>query len=76
MTPGKTIALTRWTFVSKAMSLLFNTHILIAIYKGGTSATPMKFSPKAAGVREFPGGLVVRIPGFHRFGSGSIPGQD
>ena len=24
MTPGKTIALTRWTFVSKVMSLLFN----------------------------------------------------
>ena len=26
MTTGKTIALTRWTFVSKVMSLLFNTH--------------------------------------------------
>ena len=25
MTAGKTIALTRWTFVSKVMSLLFNT---------------------------------------------------
>ena len=25
MTTGKTIALTIWTFVSKAMSLLFNT---------------------------------------------------
>ena len=25
MTPGKTIALTRWTFVSKITSLLFNT---------------------------------------------------
>ena len=24
MTPGKTIALTRWTFISKLMSLLFN----------------------------------------------------
>ena len=24
MTTGKTIALTRWTFVSKVMSLLFN----------------------------------------------------
>ena len=24
MTPGKTIALTRWTFVGKVMSLLFN----------------------------------------------------
>ena len=25
MTTGETIALTRWTFVSKVMSLLFNT---------------------------------------------------
>ena len=25
MTPGKTIALTTWTFVGKVMSLLFNT---------------------------------------------------
>ena len=25
MTSGKTVALTRWTFVSKVMSLLFNT---------------------------------------------------
>ena len=24
MTPGKTIALTRWTFVSKVISLVFN----------------------------------------------------
>ena len=27
MTIGKTIALTRWTFVGKVMSLLFNMHI-------------------------------------------------
>ena len=27
MTTGKTIALTRWTFVGKAMSLLFNMHL-------------------------------------------------
>ena len=26
MTTGKTIALTRWIFVGKVMSLLFNTH--------------------------------------------------
>ena len=33
MTPGKTIALTRWTFVGKVMSLLFNTlsRFLIAV---------------------------------------------
>ena len=28
MTTGKTIALTRWTFVSKVMSLLFNTRFV------------------------------------------------
>ena len=28
MTTGKTIALTRWTFVGKVMSLLFNMHML------------------------------------------------
>ena len=31
MTTGKTIALTRWTFVSKVMSLLFNTHSTFVI---------------------------------------------
>ena len=31
MTTGKTIALTRWTFVSKVMSLLFNTVFRIVI---------------------------------------------
>ena len=33
MTPGKTIALTRWTFVSKIMSLLFNmlSRLVIAV---------------------------------------------
>jgi len=31
MTTGKTIALTRWTFVGKAMSLLFNMLSRLAI---------------------------------------------
>ena len=31
MTTGKTIALTRWTFVSKVMSLLFNTQSRLVI---------------------------------------------
>ena len=31
MTAGKTIALTRWTFVSKVMSLLFNTQSRLVI---------------------------------------------
>ena len=30
MTTGKTIPLTRWTFVNKVMSLLFNTWLVIA----------------------------------------------
>ena len=38
MTTGKTIALTRWTFVSKVMSLLFNTlsRFVIAFLQGAT----------------------------------------
>ena len=37
MTTGKTIALTRWTFVSKAMSLLFNmlSRLVMTFFKGG-----------------------------------------
>ena len=31
MTPGKTIALTRWTFVGKVMSLLFNMLFMLVI---------------------------------------------
>ena len=31
MTTGKTIALTRWTFVGKVMSLLFNTLSMLII---------------------------------------------
>ena len=31
MTTGKTIALTRWTFVGKVMSLLFNVHFRLVI---------------------------------------------
>ena len=31
MTPGKTIALTRWTFVDKVMSLLFNILSMLVI---------------------------------------------
>ena len=32
MTAGKTIALTRWTFVGKVMSLLFNDSVYICLY--------------------------------------------
>ena len=38
MTTGKTIALTRWTFVGKVMSLLFNmpSRLVIAFYQGAS----------------------------------------
>ena len=36
MTTGKTIALTRWTFVGKVMSLLFNmlSRLIITFFQG------------------------------------------
>ena len=38
MTPGKTIALTRWTFVGKVMSLLFKmlSRLVIAFFQGAS----------------------------------------
>ena len=38
MTTGKTIALTRWTFVGKVMSLLFNmlSRLVIAFFQGAS----------------------------------------
>ena len=39
MTTGKTIALTRRTFVGKVMSLLFNMQWLLFIYLGATAST-------------------------------------
>ena len=42
MTTGKTIALTRWTFVSKVMSLLFN--ILSRLVIGEGNGKPLQYS--------------------------------
>ena len=42
MTTGKTIALTRWTFVGKVMSLLFNTLSRLVIREG--NGTPLQYS--------------------------------
>ena len=42
LTTGKTIALTRWTFVSKVMFLLFNT--LSRLYIGEGNGTPLQYS--------------------------------
>ena len=42
MTTGKTIALTRWTFVGKVMSLLFNMLSKFVIGKG--NGNPLQYS--------------------------------
>ena len=41
MTPGKTITLTRWTFVNKVMSLLFNMLSRLVIREG--NGTPLQY---------------------------------
>ena len=48
MTTGKTIALTRWTFVSKVMSLLFNmlSRLVIAFLSWLQSASAVILEPK------------------------------
>ena len=35
-----------------------------------------KTSKSSEPLGEFPGGIVVRIPGFHGLGLGSVPGQE
>ena len=42
MTTGKTIALTRWTFVAKVMTLLFR--ILSRLVIGEGNGTPLQYS--------------------------------
>ena len=42
MTTGKTIALTRWTFVGKIMSLLFNMRSRLVMGEG--NGTPLQYS--------------------------------
>ena len=42
MTTGKTIVLTRWTFVGKVMSLLFNMMSRLVIGEG--NGTPLQYS--------------------------------
>ena len=42
MTTGKTIALTRWTFVGKVMSLVFNMLSRLVIGEG--NGTPLQYS--------------------------------
>ena len=45
MTTGKTIALTRWTFVGKVMSLLFN---MLSVDYGFSSKEEVSFNFMAA----------------------------
>ena len=52
MTTGKTIALTRWTFVGKVMSLLFNRLSQFGI------AFPRSLKAKVAGRGKGDGGIV------------------
>ena len=49
MTTGRTIALTRWTFVSKVMSLLFNmlSRFVIALLQRSKRLNSMLQSPSA-----------------------------
>ena len=53
MTTGKTIALTRWTFVDKVMSLLFNTLSRLVIGEG--NGNPLQYfcleNPMEGGAR-------------------------
>ena len=58
MTAGKTIALTRWTFVGKVMSLLFN--ILSRFVMGFPGSSAGKESACSAGDPSL-------IPGLGRF---------
>ena len=49
MTTGKTIALTRWTFVGQVMSLLFNmlSRLVITFLPGSPGRIPWLQSPSA-----------------------------
>ena len=64
MTNGKTIALTRWTFVGKVMSLLFNmlSRLVITLASGLTEFIPF-IAPQLSGanpVSSFP--LLLAFP--------------
>ena len=70
MTTGKTIALTRWTFVDKVMSLLLNM----------LSSLVITFLPRSkrlnfVAVVTIPRGLVVRNPPANAGDTSSVPGQ-
>ena len=56
MTTGKTIALTRWTFVGKVMSLLFNmlSRLVIAFHSRLQSPSAVILEPKKNSLSLFP----------------------
>ena len=63
MTTGKTIALTRWTFVDKVMSLLFNMISRLLIGEG--NGTPLQYSCLENPMDEEPGRLLTERLDFH-----------
>ena len=65
MTSGKTIALTIWTFVSKVMSLLFNTLSRFVILEKEMATHSSVLAWRIPGTEE-PGGLPSM--GSHRVG--------
>ena len=77
MTTGKTIALTVWTFVSKVLSVLFNTlsRFVIAFLSGGNvfQFSPRWWIPGALGTGQVPGRMGAQGHGWaaHRPAGGS-----
>ena len=67
MTTGKTIILTRWTFVSKVMSLLFNTlsRLVIAFLPGSKHILISRLQSPSAEILEPPQNKVCHC--FHYF---------
>ena len=66
MTPGKTIDLTRWTFVHKVMSLLFNTlsRLVIACVPFQTACSMFEHQTQLAVILESRKIKSVTVPFF------------
>ena len=55
--------------------MLYTLNLYSAVCQLYLNKTGKKFKNKNKNMkREFPGGLMVRIPGFHCHGPGSVPG--
>ena len=62
MTPGRAIALTIWTFVSKVMSLPFNTLSRFVIAFLSRRKHPISQAVLNDRARDLPGGSVAKAP--------------